>query len=219
MEKMIKRLTVANIKGTGIERAERYDFEDDGNYFRGFIYKGMPITQLYWKGEETVYLTIRPDYLERDYTYEEARKAGLYEVTDEFNGYSGEFDLYELINNLEETIRIHNELNSKEDDIDITPIKNAIYEEVEYAEGVLEEASKVNLFTSTASKYEIERFVNSGRDLIKSIQKVKDICVNLDKVERVKKQQYIESLNNYGHIFFSKTTYSIENLLDVINKK
>ena len=87
MAKMIKNLTVANIRNIeDMERKEVLDFSDDGNRFRGFSYKGMPITTIR-KNDET-YLSIRVDYLDNKFTYKEWMKTEEYHLCNEFNGVS-----------------------------------------------------------------------------------------------------------------------------------
>ena len=79
MAQMVKRLTAKNGGKYGIEIAPQYDFEDDGNYFRGFVYTSningndgfkLPLTQCYSRNDKTVYLCVRVDYLEGNaFTY------------------------------------------------------------------------------------------------------------------------------------------------------
>lgn len=101
--KIITGLTKANIKNTAIKLAPEYDFIDDGNKFRGFIYKGIPMTQCKSRGE--CYLSIRADYLDID--YDNWMKTEEYKLCDKFNG-TFKFDIDELIANLE---KISNKIN------------------------------------------------------------------------------------------------------------
>lgn len=113
MAKMVNKLTAKNGLSYGIEVAPQYDFMDDGNYFRGFIYKGIPMTQLYSRLDKTVYLTIRVDYLrDNNFTYSEWMSTEEYRLCDKFNGYSGEFSIEELVENLEKIIKKINEMNN-----------------------------------------------------------------------------------------------------------
>lgn len=113
MAKMVNKLTAKNGLSYGIEVAPQYDFEDDGNHFRGFIYKGIPMTQLYSRLDKTVYLAIRVDYLrDNNFTYSEWMDTEEYRLCDKFNGYSGEFSIEELVENLEKIIKKINEMNS-----------------------------------------------------------------------------------------------------------
>ena len=49
------------LTSVGFERAPQYNFSDDGNYFTGYIYKGVPAT--YLRYEDEIYLTMRLDYM------------------------------------------------------------------------------------------------------------------------------------------------------------
>ena len=112
MAKMVNKLTAKNGLSYGIEVAPQYDFVDDGNHFRGFIYKGIPMTQLYSRLDKTVYLCIRVDYLrDNNFTYSEWMDTEEYELCSKFNGY-GEFSIEELVENLEKIIKKINEMNS-----------------------------------------------------------------------------------------------------------
>lgn len=107
--KVVKGLTVSNISAYGIERAEQYDFSDDGSNFRGFIYKGLPMTQCKYDG--IIYLCIRWDYLEGNlFTWNEWKETEEYKLADAFNGVA-EFDMKDLIENLEKVLAKVNELN------------------------------------------------------------------------------------------------------------
>ena len=113
MAKMVNKLTAKNGLSYGIEVAPQYDFMDDGNHFRGFIYKGIPITQLYSRLDKTVYLAIRVDYMrDNNFTYSEWMDTEEYRLCDKFNGYSGEFSIEELVENLEKIIKKINEMNN-----------------------------------------------------------------------------------------------------------
>ena len=113
MAKMVNKLTAKNGLSYGIEVAPQYDFVDDGNHFRGFIYKGIPMTQLYSRLDKTVYLCIRVDYLrDNNFTYSEWMDTEEYRLCDKFNGYSGEFSIEELVENLEKIIKKINEMNN-----------------------------------------------------------------------------------------------------------
>ena len=66
-----------------IVRNKNFDFSDDGNYFRGYVYKGMlPISVLCREGE--IYISPRYDYL---ISYDEAVSAGLKDLdSNKYNG-------------------------------------------------------------------------------------------------------------------------------------
>lgn len=129
--KMVKGLTKANISKYGIEVAPQYDFNDDGSNFRGFIYKGMPMTQCRADGE--CYLTIRVDYLNTNFTYNEWMDTKEWKLCQEFNGVN-EFDIEKLIENLERVIAKVKEMNTyaevNMDDLELVKdtLKTEIYD-------------------------------------------------------------------------------------------
>lgn len=80
-----------------IERAPRYDFSDDGNYFRGYVYKKLlPISALGSDGY--IYYDIRIDYLGVPY----AEYKSDSHLANEFNGVPKEnFDADKFVQNCE----------------------------------------------------------------------------------------------------------------------
>lgn len=106
--KMVKGLTKANARKYGIEVREDLDFNYDGSRFRGFSYKGMPMTQCIYQG--ICYLSIRVDSLTNNFTHNEWSETQESKLANEFNGVS-EFDIDKLIENLEAIISKVNEMN------------------------------------------------------------------------------------------------------------
>lgn len=211
--KMIKNLTVANIKKIeGMVRREDLDFADDGNRFRGFSYKGMPITTL--RSDEVTYLCIRVDYLETEFTYKEWMKTEEYNLCDMFNGVS-EIDVDVLISNLEKVIAKVEEMNAKarEEEVDITEVANKAACEIKMAEEVVEN------FKKNFKWYEVESYtLNSLRSYLKSLEA---------KIEREKQKDYF-SLSKYekrirnekfaycGYVVFAEDDYYIEKLNEAL---
>lgn len=77
----MKKLTKANCGKVFCEVADQYSFTDDGNHFRGFLFKGeLPITQCYSEG--VTYLSIRSDYILQSCMYPEYRKTSEYRLED-----------------------------------------------------------------------------------------------------------------------------------------
>lgn len=134
--KLVKKLTKANCEKYGIEVAPELDFNDDGNKFRGFIYKGLPMTQCYADG--ICYLCIRVDYLrDSNFTYSDWMNTEEYYLCDEFNGVS-EFDMEKLISNLEAVLAKVIEMN------DSASVSKAELEDVKNV--VINEVAKIELF-------------------------------------------------------------------------
>lgn len=108
--KLVKNLSKVNIRNIdGFERREDLDFTDDGNKFKGYSYKGMPITTIRCKGETC--LSVRVDYLRNKFDYKTWMRTEEYKLCDEFNGVS-EVDIDKLVENLEKIIAKVNELNA-----------------------------------------------------------------------------------------------------------
>lgn len=85
-----------------IARAERYDFSDDGNSFRGYLYKGtIPITYLRKYGE--VFCSIRLDYL---MSYLDYRDSEI--CYDRFNGVDPDrFNMQEFLDICEKSYQFY----------------------------------------------------------------------------------------------------------------
>lgn len=108
--KLVKNLSKVNIRNIdGFERREDLDFTDDGNKFKGYSYKGMPITTIRCKGETC--LSVRVDYLRNKFDYKTWMQTEEYKLCNEFNGVP-EIDIDKLVENLEKIIAKVNELNA-----------------------------------------------------------------------------------------------------------
>lgn len=201
--KMVKNLSVANIrKYEGFERREDLDFSDDGNYFRGFAYKGMPITTL--RSGDTTYLSIRVDYLENEFTHKEWMQTEEYSLTDKFNGVS-EFDMDELVETVEKIIAKVSEMNeaAKNEIVNVAEIKTALTVEIEYAEQVVENFKK-NFKWYEASEYKLKSLVKYLKSEEQEIANAKNLLSQMDVLERRVQKRYAESLKSYGYVKIRK---------------
>lgn len=165
----IKGLTKANIAKLGIELAPQLDFSDDGNNFRGFMYKDMPLSQCRANGE--CFLSIRVDYLENNFIWEEWRDAGGEELSDKFNGVT-EFDTEDLLNTLEEVIKLREELNSKytaPSERDWERLEERIHNEVLAAQSFLDEAKKTIAWWEL-SKYQFNHITDAIKSMTNRIE-------------------------------------------------
>lgn len=187
--KMVKNLSVANIKKIeGFVRREDLDFSDDGNRFRGFEYKGMPITTL--RSHDETYLSIRVDYLEnKSFTHNEWYKTEEYKLCDEFNGV-GEIDLDKLIENLEKVIAKVNELNEKanNEEINVDEVKKAAKNEIEMAKKVIDDFTKnFKWFLPSVNTYKISSLKNYMTSLLGRIDKLENTDFDNLPIRRKKK--------------------------------
>lgn len=207
MARMITGLTKANIRNTGIELSPEHDFTDDGNRFRGFIYKGMPMTQCRADGE--CYLTIRVDYLSNEFTWNEWRVTEEYKLEDEFNGVS-EFDLDKLIENLERIIAKRDEMNAavKNEEVDMTEvIAKADAELKELASFI--ETVKTSLKWWNLGGYELK----SASDYMARLIKILNNGYDFENLDRKEKKQMVERLRDYGYVIIKMhDNFSVDQL-------
>lgn len=213
--KMIKNLSKANIKNyEGFERREDLDFSDDGNYFRGFSYKGMPITTL--RSGDTTYLSIRVDYLNYEdgikFTYKDWMKTEERHLEDEFNGVY-EFDMDKLIENLEKIIAKVNEMNeaAEAEVIDTTAIVDALFDEIMMAEKIINDF-KANCKWYEIDGYKLKNLVSYMKSAEAEVARANAIKVN----ELTKKQQkeMIQRLNEYGFVVIRKDGFYLTELVE-----
>lgn len=193
----VKRLTKVNCAKYGIEVAPQFDFTDDGNRFRGFIYKGMPMTQCYADGE--CFLTIRIDYLKNNFTWNEWRQTEEYQLEDEFNGVE-EFEMEKLIENLEKIITKVDEMNTTAcvDPEDLQKAQEAILNEVEKIEAFCERAKKIQWWTlegytlSQMADYTQRLFekANYGRKVVQQLP-MYDIGAQKSWIETVQRKDIL----------------------------
>ena len=195
--KMVKSLTKTNTAKYGIEVREDLSFNDDGNRFRGFSYKGMPMTQCVSHGE--CYLSIRVDYLENNFTCKEWMQTEEYDLCDEFNGVN-EFDIEKLIENLEKVIAKVNEMNSN-CEVDEDEIKQGIEivkEEISEIEEVIFEAAHASWWK--VSNYELKKAADYMRTLESKASKGYKLIEEIENESIRNKKRFVErvrSVKNY----------------------
>lgn len=213
--KMVKNLSKANIrKYEGFERREDLDFSDDGNYFRGFSYKGMPITTL--RTDNTTYLCIRPDYLGNlKFTYKAWMATEEFVICDEFNGVS-EFDIEKLIENLEKVIAKVAEMNeaAEAEVIDMTEVVDALFDEVMMAENVINNF-KANFKWYEAPSHKLATLIRYMKGVESQIESAKAIKVS--ELTNKQKKEMVERLNAYGYASINPDGFYLREIKSVIN--
>lgn len=229
MAKMVKRLTAKNGVMYGIEAAPQYDFEDDRNYFRGFVYtsningnKGfeLPLTQCYSRNDKTVYLCVRVDYLMGNaFTYKEWMETEEWKLTDKFNG-CDEFDLEELVSNMERIIAKVNELNEKavEEKLDPKPVVEQLEREIDEAGLVLLAARSIDLFNPDLNDYEVRDIRKYYGFIRNEINYMKEMIEKIESgmIERKFLKEMIDRFNNDGYVRFRKTDYFAKKLMEYV---
>lgn len=211
--KIVKNLSVANIrKFEGFVRREDLDFTDDGNYFRGFSYKGMPITTL--RTDNTTYLCVRVDYLENEFTYEEWMQTEEYRLCDKFNGVS-EFDIDELVENIEIILAKVAEMNEVaiNEEIDMTEAKVVLADEIEYAEKAVENF-KNNFKWYEAGEYKLRWLIDCLKSEEQEIKRAKE--TDLDTMPKRQKRKIAERLTNYGYVVIKKDSFYLREMSNAI---
>lgn len=195
--KIVKNISIANIrKFESFVRREDLDFSDDGNHFKGFSYKGMPITTL--RTDNTTYLSIHVDYLKNEFTYKEWMQTQEYELCGKFNGVS-DFDIDELVENIETILAKVSEMNeaAMNEEIDMAKAKATLADEIEYAEQVVENF-KSNFKWYESNEHKIERLIDYLKSEEQKIKRAKEI--NLDTISKKQKREIAERLTNYGYV-------------------
>lgn len=212
--KMVKNLSKANIrKFDGFERREDLDFVDDGNFFRGFSYKRMPITT--HRSGDTTYLCVRVDYLENSFTYKAWMETAEWSLCDKFNGVS-ELDIDELVENLEAIIAKVAGMNEavENEDIDMSEVKARICEEVKMA------SESVEKFKASFVWYEANRYVlgNMAHYLKATIDKIARMneC-DIDALDNKSKKEMVERLRDYGYVAFKSDDFYISEMMKAIS--
>lgn len=215
--KMVKNLSKVIVRNyEGFNLREDLNFSDDGNYFRGFDYKGLPITTLRSNIDGTTYLTIRVDYLDNEFTWEDWRATEEYNLEDEFNGVS-EFDLDKLIENCEKIIAKVNELNEKarNEVINMDEVETRILEEAEMIEATVEYA-KENLKWWNLRDY----YLKEAKEYIKRLMEKHDRMLeeDLEKMDNRRKKEMVQRLEKYGYVYVKEDDFYITQLKKFIEE-
>lgn len=231
MAQMVKRLTAKNGVKYGIEIAPQYDFEDDGNYFRGFVYTSningndgfkLPLTQCYSRNDKTVYLCVRVDYLEGNaFTYKEWMETEEWRLADEFNGH-GEFDIEVLVSNMERIIAKIKELNGKanEEKIDTKPVVEQLKKEIDEAGLILLAAKGIDIFNPNLRDYDVKEIRECYNFIRRDVNHLYETIEKIESglIERKTLKEMIDRFNGYGYVEFRKTDYFAKTIMEYARK-
>lgn len=215
--KMVKNLSKAIVKNyEGFNLREDLNFVDDGNHFRGFDYKGLPITTLRSRVDDRVYLSIRVDYLDNDFCYEDWMDTEEYKLSNEFNGVS-EFGIDKLIENCERIIAKVNELNEKarNEVIDTTKVEEAIQAEAKMIEEFIEYV-KSNLKWWNIKDYSFY-FV---KDYMNRLTKKQEMILSKDikQMPNKDKKELVRRLERCGYVYTEENDFYILTLKEYVKK-
>lgn len=209
--KMVKNLSKVIVKNyEGFNLREDLNFVDDGHHFRGFDYKGLPIITLRSKVDNCVYLSIRVDYLDNDFCYQDWMETEEYELAEEFKGVS-EFDLDKLIENCERIIAKVNELNEKarNEVIDTTEVEEAIQAESKMVEETIEYVIANLKWLKLKDGY-----LKMAKDYIFRLIDRQEMILSKDvkKLPNKAKKELVRRLEKYGYVYTKENDFYIREL-------
>ena len=211
MKKTITNLSKSIVKADSrFNVREDLNFNDDGNRFKGFDYKGLPITTL--RSDGLTYLCIRVDYLSNEFTYEDWSKTEEYRLADEFNGVP-EIDFERLVENCERIIAKVDELNRKvaSEELDMTAVCDRLKEE-KYFLMEAAETAKVSIRWWELDSYRLDRVRDAMKGVEREIQRITKLMKELDKGELAtgEKRRYFQRMEQYGYVVSKSDSYWVE---------
>lgn len=210
---MAKRLSLVS---KGFTRRQDLDFSDDGSYFTGYDYNGLPIT--YCKYDGMYYLSIRTDYLQTSFTRDDWRKTEEFVLEDEFNGVS-EVDVDKLVENCIRIQKKIDELNAEveSETLDINPVVAQLEEEAAMATRVVEEFKK-NYKWYDATPYELKSKVDYMKSLIREIERCENLSIRLlnKDVANSMVRYYVQFFEEYGYVQIKNSNFYVRELESAI---
>ena len=212
MVKNLSKAIVKNYEGFNL----REDLNDDGTHFKGFDYKGLPIITRRSKIDNCVYLLVRVDYLNNDFTSQDQAETEEYDLAHEFDGVN-EFDLDKLIENCERIIAKVNELNEKarNEVIDTTDVEEAISVEAKMIEENIEYV-KANLKWWNL-EYGALKLV---KDYMSILIEKQEMLLNKDvkQMPNKRKKELVYKLEKYGYVYVKENDFYIRKLKKFVKK-
>ena len=201
MAKMIKNLSVYTTRANeNFHLREDLNFSDDGNYFRGFDYKGLPITTLR-TGNDT-YCSVRVDYLDNKFAYREWMNTEEYRLADEFNGVS-EIDLDKLVENCERILAKVAEMNEKAENevLDMTKVVERLEKEHDMVSAFIEEA-KTSVKWWTLEPYKLKSLKEYFDYIVRDLDKITELWEGIETgtIEIKKQRHEYAFFNQYGYV-------------------
>lgn len=213
--KMIKNLNMNIVKkNIGFNRREDLDFEDDGNHFKGYDYKGLPITTL--RSDGNTFLAIREDYLNNNFTFDDWRKTEEYKLTDEFN-YCSEVDLDKLIENCERIVKKIEEMNKQmeTEEVDTTKAEERIAEEIYMVKGLICDVKK-DLEWWNLREYDLKRAADMLRYEERELKQLQSM--DFSTMEIREKRKIVQGVEEYGYVKFRMDDFYSKELREMIVK-
>ena len=174
----------------------------------------MPITTARSGGY--TFLSVRPDYLQHDYTWHDWHKTEEYKLADEFN-YVEYIDVDKLAENCEKIIKKVAELNeiARTEKLDTTKVEEAVFEEILLGKAVLNEAKK-DLEWWELESYELRRARNAMKGVENDIKKLESL--DFTNMTNAKRRRYVQDFEEYGYVEIREDDYYVETLREYIAK-
>lgn len=187
-----------NLVSAGFVRRKDLDFTDDGSSFRGYDYKGLPIT--YCKYMDKYYVSVRVDYQEHFFTWKDWMKTDEYRLADEFNGTSN-VDVEKLKANCEAIIKKVAELDAEVNNevIDTKPLKDELLKEIEYGDNIISSFKK-NFKWWEVEKFKLNRLVDHLNSAICMVERASSLYHNFDLLRTIDVRTYKQRFDEYGYI-------------------
>lgn len=231
----------------GFIRRKDLDFGDDGAYFKGYEYNGMPITYLRCKEqiskfdkerqqyiyldeyEYRCYISVRADYIVTDnreklsFTTIDMLNTNWYKDCDKFNGVNeDEVDIDELKNIINNAwVGLH-ELNDRvvKEVVDYNKLKNRLSTEI-YKGNILLEKFKVNFncFDKGLSRWELQGYIGDFHALENNVKSSTEWLDTIYEKPLYALREAMQALDDYGYIVFNHKSYSIQEMIEYLANK
>lgn len=214
---MIKNLSKNVVKkDSRFHLREDLDFRDDGSKFRGFDYKGLPITTL--REDGFTYLSVRVDYLDTLFTFEDWMETEEFKLCDEFDCVE-EIDLDKLIDNCERIIVKVKELNDicSKQTYDTMEIINQLLDEKKMILSILEEA-KTSVKWWKLDTTDLHYVKNAFNRLSGEVSIIENLIneIKNGSLEKKRIRYYSICLKRDGYVKIGTKDYSIQRLKEAM---
>lgn len=206
---MTKRL---NLVAAGFIRRTDLDFTDDGSSFRGYELAGMPIT--YCKSDGMYFISIRVDYLDNYFIWEDWHETDEYKLTDEFNGVY-DVDVEKLEKNCVAVAKKVAELNDRvrNEVIDTKPLKEELEKEIAYGKKIVDDFKK-NYKWYEQSNWNLTQAVDYLRHAESQLKRAESLYRTIDGVSVYNLRTHFYSFKEYGYIIIKENDYWFKELLE-----
>lgn len=210
-----------NMIAAGFIRRKDLDFSDDGNYFRGYEYAGMPIS--YLADGDQRYISVRWDYLDHEFTFYDFKDFEEYRLCDKFNGVSVEdVDLDELKDICVKVAKKIKELNETvlNETIDIEPLCKRLDKESALILQVTEEFKKEFKWWAV-SKYQLSWLAGYLKDALDErsrVEKLHEDMINGD-VDCRSLRHYAETYKMYGYVMTKNDDFYLREMQKALKEQ